>query len=62
MRLIKSEEEVKRIKKSTEISEKAIMEMINAVREGITDIDFYFKFIFKKEKTNFFNYKCNLLS
>lgn len=39
MRLIKSEEEVKRIKKSTEISEKAIMEMINAVREGITDIE-----------------------
>ena len=39
MRLIKSEEEVKRIKKSTEISEKAIMNMIEASYEGITDIE-----------------------
>jgi Xaa-Pro dipeptidase len=37
MRLIKSEEEVKRIKKSTQITEKAILNMIDAVREGITD-------------------------
>jgi Xaa-Pro aminopeptidase len=39
MRLIKSEEEVKRIKKSTEISEKAILKMIEASYEGITDIE-----------------------
>ncbi len=39
MRLIKSEEEVKRIKKSTEISEKAIMKMIEASYEGITDLE-----------------------
>ena len=39
MRLIKSEEEIKRIKKSTEISEKAIMNMIEASYEGITDIE-----------------------
>jgi len=39
MRLIKSEEEVKRIKKSTQISEKAIMNMIEASYEGITDIE-----------------------
>ncbi|MCJ7648135.1 MAG: Xaa-Pro peptidase family protein [Candidatus Lokiarchaeota archaeon] len=39
MRLIKSEEEVKRIKKSTKISEKAIMNMIEASYEGITDIE-----------------------
>ncbi len=37
MRLIKSEEEVKRIKKSTEISEKAIEAMIDAIHDGITD-------------------------
>ncbi len=37
MRIIKSEEEIKRIKKSTEISEKAIESMINASKEGITD-------------------------
>jgi len=37
MRLIKTEEEVKRIKKSTEISEKAIMNMIDSIRVGITD-------------------------
>ncbi|MFX0048301.1 MAG: M24 family metallopeptidase, partial [Candidatus Hermodarchaeota archaeon] len=39
MRLIKSEEEVKRIKRSTEISEKAILNMIEASYEGITDIE-----------------------
>ena len=39
MRLIKSEEEVKRIKKSTQISEKAILNMIEASYEGITDIE-----------------------
>ncbi|MFX0040689.1 MAG: M24 family metallopeptidase [Promethearchaeota archaeon] len=39
MRLIKSEEEVKRIKKSTEISEKAILNMIEASYEGITDVE-----------------------
>jgi Xaa-Pro aminopeptidase len=39
MRLIKSEEEIKRIKKSTEISEKAIMNMIDAYKEGISDIE-----------------------
>ena len=39
MRLIKSEEEVKRIKKSTQISEKAILNMIEASHEGISDIE-----------------------
>lgn len=39
MRLIKSEEEVKRIKKSTKISEKAILNMIEASFEGITDVE-----------------------
>lgn len=39
MRLIKSEEEIRRIKKSTEIAEKAIENMINALKEGITDIE-----------------------
>ena len=39
MRLIKSEEEVKRIKKSTGISEKAILNMIEASYEGITDVE-----------------------
>jgi len=39
MRLIKSEEEVKRIKKSTQISEKAILNMIEASYEGITDVE-----------------------
>jgi Xaa-Pro aminopeptidase len=38
MRLVKSEEEVKRIRKSTEISEKAIKAMIDAAHEGISDI------------------------
>ncbi len=37
LRLIKTEEEVQRIKKSTEVAEKAIMACINASKEGITD-------------------------
>ncbi|MHA1803452.1 MAG: M24 family metallopeptidase [Promethearchaeota archaeon] len=37
MRLIKTEKEVQRIKKSTEISEKAIQAMIEETHEGITD-------------------------
>jgi len=37
MRLIKTEEEVKRIKQSTQIAEKAIKACINASKEGITD-------------------------
>ena len=37
MRIVKTEEEIKRIKKSTEIAEKAIMNMIDAIKEGITD-------------------------
>lgn len=37
MRLVKTEEEVKRIKKSTEIAEKAILNMIDAIKEGISD-------------------------
>jgi len=39
MRLTKSEEEIRRIKRSTEISEKAITNMIEASHEGITDIE-----------------------
>jgi len=39
MRLIKSEEEIKRIKKSTQISEKAILNMIESSHEGVTDIE-----------------------
>jgi len=39
MRLTKSEEEIRRIKRSTEISEKAITNMIEASNEGITDIE-----------------------
>ncbi len=39
MRLIKSEEEIKRIKKSTQIAEEAILNCIEAVKEGITDIE-----------------------
>ncbi|MHA1689881.1 MAG: M24 family metallopeptidase [Promethearchaeota archaeon] len=39
MRLIKSEEEINRIKKSTEISEKAIQVLINNVQEGMSDIE-----------------------
>ncbi|MFW9818479.1 MAG: M24 family metallopeptidase [Candidatus Thorarchaeota archaeon] len=37
MRLIKSEEEIKRIKKSTQIAEKAILQCIESLKEGITD-------------------------
>lgn len=37
MRLIKTEEEVNRIKKSTQIAEKAINSMIEQTREGISD-------------------------
>ncbi|WP_455142879.1 M24 family metallopeptidase [Candidatus Hodarchaeum mangrovi] len=39
MRLIKSTEEIQRIKKSTEISEKAILACIEASYDGITDND-----------------------
>ncbi|MEJ2250393.1 MAG: Xaa-Pro peptidase family protein [Candidatus Lokiarchaeota archaeon] len=39
MRLIKTEEEIKRIKKSTEISEKAILNMIEESKEGISDVE-----------------------
>ncbi|MFX1315509.1 MAG: M24 family metallopeptidase [Promethearchaeota archaeon] len=39
MRLIKSKEEINRIKKSTEIAEKAILSCIESLREGITDND-----------------------
>ncbi len=39
MRITKSQEEVNRIKKSTQISEKAIMNAIEACKEGITDND-----------------------
>jgi Xaa-Pro aminopeptidase len=39
MRLTKSEEEIKRIKESTVISEKAILAMIDGVYEGITDME-----------------------
>ncbi|NVM54306.1 MAG: aminopeptidase P family protein [Candidatus Helarchaeota archaeon] len=37
MRLVKSAEEIRRIQKSTEIAEKAILAMINITKEGITD-------------------------
>jgi Xaa-Pro aminopeptidase len=37
MRLIKSEEEIKRIKKSTQIAEKAIFNCIKSVEKGISD-------------------------
>jgi len=37
MRLVKTEEELARIKKSTEIAEKAIMNVIDAAKDGITD-------------------------
>jgi Xaa-Pro aminopeptidase len=37
MRLVKTEEEISRIKKSTQIAEKAILNVINAAKEGITD-------------------------
>ncbi|MFX0021438.1 MAG: M24 family metallopeptidase [Candidatus Hermodarchaeota archaeon] len=39
MRLIKSEEEINRIKKSTQIAEKAILNCIDSLKEGITDIE-----------------------
>lgn len=39
MRLVKSEEEIRRIRRSTEIAEKAILSVIDAAREGITDRD-----------------------
>ncbi len=39
MRLVKTEEEVKRIKKSTEIAEKAIKNCIDATKEGILDTE-----------------------
>jgi Xaa-Pro aminopeptidase len=39
MRLTKTEEEINRIKKSTQITDKALTNMMNAVHEGITDND-----------------------
>jgi Xaa-Pro aminopeptidase len=39
MRLIKSEEEIRRIKKSTEIAEKAILKCIEEINEGTTDYE-----------------------
>ena len=39
MRLIKTEEEVRRIKKSTEVAEKAIQACIDATEEGILDTE-----------------------
>jgi Xaa-Pro dipeptidase len=39
LRLIKTPEEIDRIKKSTHIAEKTILTMFNELREGITDID-----------------------
>jgi Xaa-Pro aminopeptidase len=39
MRLIKSEEEINRIKDSTQIAEKAILNCIESLKEGITDIE-----------------------
>ncbi len=39
MRLIKTEEEIQRIKRSTQIAEKAIETMINESKEGITDYE-----------------------
>ena len=37
MRLVKTEEEISRIRRSTEIAEKAILNLIDAAKEGITD-------------------------
>ena len=37
MRLVKSPEEIKRIQKSTDIAEKAILAMVDITREGVTD-------------------------
>jgi Xaa-Pro aminopeptidase len=39
MRIIKTEEEVRRIKKSTEVAEKAILACINATEEGLPDTE-----------------------
>ncbi len=39
MRIIKTEEEVRRIKKSTEVAEKAIQACINATEEGLPDTE-----------------------
>ena len=39
LRLIKSSEEIDRIKKSTQIAEKTILIMFNELKEGITDIE-----------------------
>jgi len=39
LRLIKSSEEIDRIKKSTQIAEKTILAMFNELKEGITDIE-----------------------
>lgn len=40
MRLIKSEEEIQRIEKATQITEKAIMACVKAAKKGMTDNDF----------------------
>lgn len=39
LRLIKSEKEIQRIKKSTEIAEQAILACVDALYDGITDVD-----------------------
>jgi len=39
MRLIKSEEEIKRIKKSTQTAEQAILNCIESLKEGVSDYD-----------------------
>jgi Xaa-Pro aminopeptidase len=39
MRIVKTEEEVRRIKKSTEVAEKAIQACINATEEGLPDTE-----------------------
>ena len=39
MRIIKTEEEIRRIKKSTEVAEKAIQACINATEEGLPDTE-----------------------
>jgi len=40
MILIKSDEEIKRIKEATRIAEKAIKDLVDAVAEGVSDLDF----------------------
>lgn len=40
MRLVKSEEEIRRIKESTRIAESAIQAMIDSVKEGVSDYEF----------------------